>query len=137
MTQPLFEYKVTWFDTLFPLIACLTIFVFLLLVGGNFEIDIFCYTFSATILLIYFTRFNAVRILYFEEYMIVNFYLINKSLKVNYEEVQEVRFCSGISGMGFNLRFKFAINGEKYTFRIKKYDKKFTDFLKTKTNVIL
>ncbi|OUL60307.1 hypothetical protein B8T70_21150 [Flavobacterium sp. AJR] len=85
------------------------------------------------ILLIFFTRYNAVRLYMYEDYMIVEFYLIKKEIKVNYNQVKEALMVSN-RYEGINIRFKIIIDDKKYTFRINKFDTEFTDFLQSKVN---
>ena len=80
---------------------------------------------------IYFERFNSIEIIFQEQDIDLNFFLIGKRIKIKYSDILVFEECFG-KVSGSTLRFKVIHNNKKYVFRLYGYTKELYEFVKPK-----
>lgn len=121
------------FDTYFPIFASLVV-CFLLFVFGVSKLSHYLIALLIGFLFIFITRNNAVKIYLYEDFVILKFYLLNKELRVFYNEIREIVIYHTIYE-GVMTKFVIINNNKKIVFRINKSDKEFINLLRLKTNL--
>ena len=121
---------VSYKETFMPLMIGL-IFIILMLIIGEIDITISILIISFCLILIFWTRHNAVRMYLFDDKIKIEFYLINKTILIGYDEILNV-LSLWDSGIGANLKFIIKHDNIIYKFRVKFLDKEFVEFLEFK-----
>jgi len=118
-------------DTFLPLIIGVILVIFYNFIKGfNVVVSFFLILFS--LLIIFIERYNAVNLTMYDKSMEIEFYLLKKTIFVNYEDIIEIKPLWD-SGLGSNLRFRIKTNNKNYTFRVRFQDDEFFNLLEEKT----
>ncbi|MBC8884620.1 hypothetical protein H9X57_18265 [Flavobacterium piscinae] len=127
------ERKVSFFESFYILIITVVLMLFMLLFG-NVKTIVYLALFLTNLFIVFVNRYNYVKITMYENHILFYFYLLNKSIKVEYKNIYKLSSYSNIyEGLIFKIEFRYL--KKKYKLRTKFYDKIFIDKLKKKKQV--
>lgn len=128
MENILYKYK-NKLDILSLFLYVLFVFVFISIIENNFNLKVLAGLEFVVLVIVYFARYNAVNIDFYDDYMCVNFYILKKKLIINYDQIIELKECHD-RFIGSNTRFQIKHLGKSITFRIKTSDIELKNYLK-------
>jgi hypothetical protein len=130
MKNILYSYK-NRLDVLSLFLYAVIVFIFISIIGNNFDLEVLLGLEFLVLVIVYFTRYNAVNIDFYDDYMCVNFYILKKKFLINYDQIIELKECRD-RFIGSNTRFKIKHLGKLIIFRIKTSDVELKKHLKHK-----
>lgn len=125
--------KVSFFETFYILIITFVLMLIMFLFG-NVKTIVYIVLFISNAIIMYFNRYNYVNIKMYNNYMLLHFLLLNKSIKVDYDcFLKFSSYSNAYEGVIFKIEFKYR--DKNYKLRTKFYDKIFIEKLKIKTGL--
>lgn len=131
----LLQRKTSLINALYPLLVILILILFIYLTG-NVKTYMYLSMISFGVIYLYISRYNIVNLLLFENSILIEFYLINKKIKISYEEIIKLKsYSNTYEGLIFRIIFKHE--NKLYSIRTKFYDKEFVGLLMKKTGLVI
>lgn len=129
----LLQRKISLVNALFPLLVIL-ILILIIYITGNVKAYVSFFLFGFGVVYLYITRYNVANFLLFENSILIDFYLINKKIKINYDEIIKLKsYSNTYEGVVFRIIIKHK--NKVYSIRTRFYDKEFVGLLKKKTGL--
>jgi len=122
-----------WDVFIFQILTIILVIILLTIYGFDiYVLEIISLPLIISFLHFYIYRHNYVKILFFEDYVLVEFLIINKKIKFQYSKFVSCEpVYSRLEGYRLNIKV-IATNGKVYSFSIYSPQRELFDFLKSK-----